>query len=97
MADGSGAPASHEADRVAASRAADSHDPQGAASLLELRDLVAGVQAQLDEIHSRLDHLEAWLVAHEAAHEQHRGGVARARSRAGRVRVTIVRWARRTP
>jgi hypothetical protein len=64
-----------------------------ARAVLELRDLVMGVQAQLDEIHSRLDELDARLRAHESAAA--RPGLARrARSRAGRVKRSIGRRAR---
>jgi hypothetical protein len=63
-----------------------------ARAVLELRDLVIGVQAQLDEIHSRLDDFDARLRAHESAN---RPGLARrARSRAGRVKRSFGRRAR---
>jgi hypothetical protein len=57
---------------------------------LELRDLVIGVQAQLDELHARLDGLEARLRALESVPAR-AGFVRRARARAGAVKRSVGR------
>ena len=61
--------------------------------MLELRDLVIGVQAQLDELHARLDEVEARLRAQESTPER-AGVVRRARARAGAVKRSVSRRAR---
>lgn len=62
-----------------------------ARTMLELRDLVIGVQAQLDEVHARLDDLERRI--HEPAPAQPTVA-SRVRARAGRVKRAITDRAR---
>jgi len=70
--------------------ASGTHDDP-ARTMLELRDLVIGVQAQLDEVHARLDDLERRM--HEPAPPRPTFA-HRVRARAGRFKRAITHRAR---
>ena len=90
MADGSGLVTPDDAENEP------EPDPPPALDALDLRDRVVGMHAELDEIFARLDDLQARLDAYETMSETRRGFGTRARARLGRVRMTIVRRARRS-